>query len=160
MQCAIDKIVIDEQPFKLFDSIRRMHNTMSKTANKLLYELNLTDSQAKVLTYLFINQDCPVYQIDIEKAFGLTNPTVTGILKRLESKGFIKRVKSPNDSRFKENILTEKSMSIYENIISKKTEMYSKLTEGLTKDDFEHASRIISILEKNINNIEIEGENL
>ena len=54
-----------------------------------------------------------VNQKDIEKALSLKNPTVTGILKRLDEKGFILAVPSNQDKRCKNIYPTEKKHMIF-----------------------------------------------
>ena len=46
-------------------------------------------------------------------------------------------------------------MDIYETMISKKTKMYQQMTAGLTKEDFDETSKIISVLKKNLENIDL-----
>ena len=70
--------------------------------NRLLSEYDLTLSQLELQHFLFTQQEkgIPVNQRSIEEMLHLKNPTVTGILKRLESKGFVVRVNDPAFSIF------------------------------------------------------------
>ena len=85
---------------------------MEKNLNKDLEDIDLTGMQAHVLIYLYKNRKNIINQRDIEREFELTNPTVNGILKRLENKGFIKRVVRLNDARNNERMITDKSISL------------------------------------------------
>ncbi len=78
--------------------------------------LDLTHSQAHLLMYITCSGQKEITQRDIEKKFGLSNPTVTGILKRLEAKGFITRHISENDNRYKIISITDKSKEICSNV--------------------------------------------
>ena len=63
---------------------------------------NLTSIQADVLSYILINsKKGEINQLDIQAVFKLTNPTVSGIIDRLEEKEFIKRTKSEKDARYR-----------------------------------------------------------
>ena len=53
-----------------------------------------------------------IYQVDIEKEFGLRPPTVTETLKSLEKKDLIRRIPDENDGRKKKIIITEKTLSM------------------------------------------------
>ena len=56
------------------------------------------------------NSDREINPVDIERALNLKRSTVTGILQRLEEKGFIDLVASSSkDKRFKKIVFTEKS---------------------------------------------------
>lgn len=67
-----------------------------------------------MLDYLFHTSKDEVSQRDVEKNLNLKNPTVTGILKRLDEKGYIFCVPNANDRRKKIIYLTEKLMILEE----------------------------------------------
>lgn len=94
--------------------IKFIDNKIKKDINKNLNRFNLTEIQEKVLWIIFRFNDHGknVFQKDIEKELGLSNPTVTGIVKRLEDKKMIKRVPSFQDARYKCLTLTDKGMDI------------------------------------------------
>lgn len=62
--------------------------------NKALEDMNLTQSQLRVLLCIYeneVNGGGRLFQKDIERVLMLSNPAVTGIVQRLESKGLIER---------------------------------------------------------------------
>ena len=63
---------------------KQINTIYEKEFNNRLRKLGITSSQCAVLDYLFNASIEEVTQKDIEKALNLKNPTVTGILKRLE----------------------------------------------------------------------------
>ncbi|MFQ7537377.1 MAG: MarR family winged helix-turn-helix transcriptional regulator [Clostridium sp.] len=71
--------------------------------NTMFAEFDLTASQTFTLIYLFKANERgqQVHQKDIENAMDISNPSVTGILNRLEHKGLIHRVASTKDARVK-----------------------------------------------------------
>lgn len=79
---------------------KRIHMIMDYNFNSVVARYDLTTAQADMLILLFHNKGTPMCQKDIEERLGLKNPTVTGTLKRLEAKGFIKRVPLESDHRF------------------------------------------------------------
>lgn len=79
--------------------------------NQRFAAFDLTASQTYMMIHLFKHhaKGIKLNQKDIETAFHLTNPTVTGILKRLESKELIVRTPCEKDARIKYISLTEKA---------------------------------------------------
>ena len=76
--------------------------------NQIFKEFDLTASQTFSLIYLFEAKRAQkeVNQKDIEREMDVSNPTVTGILNRLEHKGLIERVECPSDARVRNIVLT------------------------------------------------------
>lgn len=122
----IDSIVI---------MIKKASLEFEKMGNQLLIPYDITHPQFKTLKYLYKNPPRTVRQIDIEKQYSLTNPTVTGILQNLEKKGLIGRVANPEDSRSKVIVLTEKAYSMEADLNALGRTMESKLTARLSDDE-------------------------
>ena len=81
--------------------------------NKNLADFNLTGVQHEILCFIDRNEhERDVFQKDIEKCLKLTNPTVTGIVKRLEEKEMIARCPSSTDARYKCLHVTEKGKDV------------------------------------------------
>ena len=69
--------------------------------------------KGEILCFIDRNEhDRDVFQKDIEKCLKLTNPTVTGIVKRLEEKEMIARCPSSTDARYKCLHVTEKGRDV------------------------------------------------
>lgn len=97
--------------------IFRLNNALIKQKNRHMAELDLTSIQADVLMYILVNfRKREINQLDIQKAFKLTNPTVSGIVDRLEEKGFIKRVRSEKDARFRSLVALPKGIELQETL--------------------------------------------
>ena len=91
---------------------KQINTIYEKDLNHLLKSVGITSSQCAVLDYLFRSDEEAVNQRDIEKALSLRNPTVTGLIKRLEEKGYLLSVPSDRDKRCKNIYLTEKAYDI------------------------------------------------
>ena len=71
--------MIADRNISMLQNLALLCNLCERVLNRHLDELGLTATQAKVLGYLFSQADeHNVNQRDIENAFFLTNPTVTG----------------------------------------------------------------------------------
>ena len=127
-------------------------NEMQCHRNKELEKLNLTSSQAHLLMYLLMNKDKKINQRDIERKFNLSNPTVNGILNRLEAKEFVIRSKSLDDARVKELNLTDKAFKLKRDMLNRMKSAESEMLSGLTKEEQETLN---GLLKKIVNNISI-----
>ena len=83
-------------------------------------------------------------QRDIEKGLNLRNPTVTGLLKRLDEKGYILSVPSNTDKRCKNIYLTEKAYDIQRRKLDK------MLTIGMNKKEIEALEKMLNKVLYNI----------
>lgn len=70
-------------------------------------DLHISSSQMRTLSYLISNTDHEINPRDLEQYFRISKPTVAGILKRLEEKGFLHYEESAKDLRYKQIVLDE-----------------------------------------------------
>ena len=91
-------------------------NILDKSKTNSLRKYEITSSQADILVYLFMNENKEIYQKDIEKHFELTNPTVNGIINRLELKKLVYRQKDEFDKRLTLIKLTENGLQMKKNM--------------------------------------------
>lgn len=120
--------------------------------NKQFSKFGLTASQTFTLIYLFKSHDkgISVNQKDIEKELDISNPTVTGILNRLEVKGLITRVPCRHDARAKNIEVTEKALELVKQLRIVFQQSDEKLVESLSKEEIDNLqSYLIKILRSN-----------
>ena len=123
--------------------IKQINNVYEKDLNERLKTIGITSSQCAVLDYLFHTSSEEVSQRDVERHLNLKNPTVTGLLKRLDEKGYILCVPNANDKRKKNIYLTEKAYDIQRRMENDRRKLDKELTRGMTK-------REIAALRKNL----------
>ena len=131
--------------------VKQVNNVYEKELTGKLKGLGITSSQCAVLDYLFHTSKDVVSQRDVEKNLSLKNPTVTGILKRLDEKGYILCVPNAEDRRKKNIYLTEKAYDIRRRMESDRRKLDRELTRGMTKREVEKKKKN---LEKMLYNIE------
>ena len=107
-------------------------------------------SQCAVLDYLFHTSRDEVSQRDVEKALNLKNPTVTGILKRLDEKGYILCVPNAKDRRKNNIYLTEKAYDIQRRMEADRRKLDRELTRGMSKREVESLTKNLEKLLYNI----------
>lgn len=122
-------------------TVKQINNIYEKELNERLKKLGITSSQCAVLDYLFHTNKEEVNQRDVEKNLSLKNPTVTGILKRMEEKGFILIVPNTTDRRKKNIYLTEKAYDIQRKMDADRRKLDRRLIIGLSKKEVETLSK-------------------
>lgn len=130
--------------------VKRINNTFEAEINNALKMYDLTKVQFDVLRYLDCNQDNRVTQRDIEKYFGISNPTVSGILDRLESKHLITRITSNEDARYKYIKQTDKAKLLHTKLRSHMDSKEKQLKANFSKEEEES---LLYLLQKILNNI-------
>lgn len=123
---------------------KQISTIYEKEFNNRLRKLGITASQCAVLDYLFNASIEEVTQKDIEKGLNLKNPTVTGILKRLEENGFILIIPSNRDKRCKNVYLTEKSYDIQRKMDMERKKIDKMLTIGMTKKEIAALEKMLA----------------
>lgn len=117
--------------------LKTVANTLYNEANKTLNNVGLTSNQASILIYILNNgKDKEITQKNLQDVFKVKHSTISGIIKRMEEKGFIETYQNPNDKRnvFVKN--SDKSMAIIEEIKST-NELMPKIFSVLTKAEIE-----------------------
>ncbi len=130
--------------------LKTLNNKLDTYRTKNMTPLELTSSQFEVLLLLVKNQDRVFYQTDLEKILNRSNPTITGILKRLEGKGFIQKISRPNDKRFKQIVPTQKAIDYIEEGDVNRRRGEELLTEGLSGEECETMRRCLKIMVDNL----------
>lgn len=114
-----------------------LNTVIERTLNNELSDIGLTYTQATVIGYLKRNMDKDVCQKDIEYSLGLTHPTVSSILSRMEESGMVNTEPMPSDHRYKKIVPTEKAMSCFDYIHEKIGKIKKKLFEGISPEQEE-----------------------
>lgn len=127
-----------------------LNTAIERLLNQKMNELGITYTQATVIGYLNLKKDTLVFQKDIEINLGLTHPTVSSILKRLEEKSLIKTEVYEEDKRLKKITLTKNSYEILGQIQSKIDEMGKLLFSGISSDEIKNLDTNIRKIIENI----------
>lgn len=134
--------------------IKNISNIVSTELNNNLKPYNITGVQARVL--FFINSASKkgnVFQKDIQKHLKLANPTVTGIVQRLEEKKLIERFISNNDSRYKCHVLTDEGHSIIKELADfAENTMEQRILNNFSEDEKDILTILLRRILKNLEN--------
>ena len=123
--------------------VRILHWCTDQRMTSALMDVDLTASQGQIMGFLSHRKEAPCSR-DIEDAFQLTHPTVSGLLSRLEKKGFIEFRPDPNDRRCKRIYILPKGQACHETIHRIIQEQEAKLVDGFTDEEKELFAQFLS----------------
>lgn len=115
-------------------TIRILHCSISQAANSAMAEMDLTSAQARIMGFLAVRKEAPCAR-DIEEEFNLSHPTVSGILSRLEKKGFIAFRPDEQDRRCKRIYILPKGAACNERIYQAIQENERLIVRGFSEDE-------------------------
>ena len=128
---------------QLLQLFKMVHNAMVEEFNRKVKNLELTSAQVLVLGCLDQAEENELCQKDLEEILNLSNPTITGIVKRLEAKGFIERRSWEKDARYKRICLTEKARSIKTEAQDCVSEVWGRFLSCLTPEEVETLTALL-----------------
>lgn len=123
---------------------KQINTVYEKDINNQLKGIGITSSQCEVLDYLFHCDKEEVNQKDIERALNLKNPTVTGLLQRLDEKGYVLIVPNGKDKRKKNVYLTEKAYDIQKRMESDRRRIDKNLTLGMSRREVQALQKMLN----------------
>lgn len=115
-------------------SFRILHNCTGQAINNAVTDLELTAAQGHIMGFITHRANPPCAK-DIEEAFQLSHATVSGLLSRLEKKGFIEFRPDENDRRCKRIYLLEKGRKLDEAVNNSIVATENRLVQGFTEDE-------------------------
>ena len=99
-----------------------------------LASMDLTAAQGRIMAYITHSKKAPCAR-DIEEAFQLSHPTVSGILSRLEQKDFIEMRPDELDRRCKRIYIREKGLQLDEMMHQTVRSTEERMVQGFTEDE-------------------------
>lgn len=125
----------------------KINNVMRKIQR--YYEATLTPyGLTPVQFYIFsiLNETDGIKFKDLAIKANLDGSTLTGILDRMESAGFVVKKDDPSDRRTLRIFLTEKSEKIAPEVMSKADELEEKLNHLIGEQDYLTFSKVLNLL--------------
>lgn len=116
--------------------IRILHWCTDQSMTAELEKMELTAAQGHIMGFLSHRQTPPCPR-DIEEEFHLSHPTVSGILSRLEQKGFIELKTDPNDRRVRRIYILPKGEECHGRMHRVITGNEDRLVTGFTPEEKE-----------------------
>ncbi|MDE6687640.1 MAG: MarR family transcriptional regulator [Lachnospiraceae bacterium] len=129
---------------------KQINMQIKKGIDRALMEYDLTTSQSRVLFFIYFREKDKTSMKDIEEHLKVTHPTVIGIVKRLEEKGFVTTASDPEDRRVKLVTITQKTTKMIKKLDQGKRKMDEKLLKGFTEQETKELRRMLSMIEDNL----------
>ena len=130
--------------------VRILHWCCDQTMTEALNKMDLTASQGRLMAFVAHRGQQPTYARDVEQALRLTHPTVSGLLSRLEQKGFVELVTDPNDRRSKRIVISKKGLACHERMHTTIMENESRIVQGFTEEE---KALLAQLLQRAIENV-------
>ena len=129
--------------------IRVLHWCTDQAMTAALAQMELTAAQGHIMGYL-AHRDAPPCSRDIEEAFHMSHPTVSGLLTRLEKKGFIEFRADEDDRRCKRIYIAPKGHECNEMMHKTIRDNEERLVQDFTESE---KAQFMTLLERAITNM-------
>lgn len=123
--------------------LKQIHDIMEKNANNVLREQNLTISQSGVLVLLDEKEGKTASFKELEKDFGVSQPTMVGILNRLVQKDLVEVLTDSEDKRIRKAHLTQKGADKCKEGYKHMNSAEEQLLKSLTDDEKMEFNRLL-----------------
>ena len=123
--------------------MRILHWQFDQAVSNALAQMDLTASQGHIMGFLSHRKEPPCSR-DIEEAFHMSHPTVSGLLSRLEKKGFIEFRPDPADRRCKRIYILPKGHACHETMHRIIQENEAKVVQGFTEEEKELFAQLLT----------------
>ena len=130
--------------------LKKIHDAIVKHANNDFRKQGLTLTQARLLMELDESEGDKISLKELERRFDVAQPTIVGIVQRLEAKGLIISVTAPDDNRVKLVKLTASGKIFSETNKNEIAMMEKRLVSGLTKKEQQDFLRMLNNAYDNI----------
>lgn len=116
---------------------KQVHDSIEKRANNSLRATGLTMMQLGVLMALGSAEGGELPMKELEKRFGVSQPTMFGITSRLRQKGLVELLTAPNDRRMRLAHVTPAGLSCLHDAETHIWETENLLLKGFSPDETE-----------------------
>lgn len=131
--------------------INLLSHKVKKRLNATLADLGITGVQSRIMHYILVHyENGPVFQKDVEEAFGLSRSTATGILQLLEKNGVILRESVQSDGRLKSLVPTPKAVELDSQVHTSIREIEQLMTRGISSGQLELFYETITKMSANL----------
>lgn len=136
---------------EIVGSIRRLYRAVYLDSSKMSRRFGLTSSQSGVMRTL--SDRGPLSSADLSRSLFVTPANITGIIDRLEKKGFVERVRKEGDRRVALINLTVSGLELSQQLPDP---IEKKLTSGLADLDEESVATLNESMVRVLNLIDAE----
>lgn len=121
--------------------ISKLSHRMAVELDKALKKYGVTISQWAILNLLWQKEG--LSQVELQQILGLEGATITGLLQRMESGGFVKRSPDLDDRRIQRIYLTELGRSLEVPLCAEAHQVNEKALQGFSPDERNFFMRLL-----------------
>lgn len=133
--------------------IRILHWCTDQAMTDALEQMDLTAAQGRLMAFVAHRGQQPTYAKDLEAELHLSHPTVSGLLSRLEQKGFISLETDPSDRRSRRIVISPKGLACHERMHAVIAQNESRIVKGFTPEE---SAQFTAFLQRAIENLHPE----
>lgn len=133
----------------IFPHIRQIHNLLNFLFEEDLKKWGLTFSQVHVLKVLF-DAGGQTTQKEIEKELGVSHPTVSGLIHRLEKNGFVESKTDDKDRRNKIISITDHALCHRSEVMENRAKTDAVYLSGFSSEEIHELDQLLDRLQKNM----------
>ncbi len=137
-----------EPDFSVGAQIGRLQHLIWRRMEASASACGISGAQGQVL--LFLLKHPTLYQKDLERIFHLRPSTATGLLKRMEKNGLIRRESCPEDARLKRLIPTQRGRELNSMVHGESEKIEALLTKDISSQDLEAFFRVVTQMQQNL----------
>lgn len=114
--------------------LRILSCSINQSITGALTQMDLTSAQGHIMGYLSHRKE-PACPKDVEEHFHLSHPTVSGLLSRLEKKGFIELRPDAEDRRCKRIVILQKGWDCNETMYHTILANEERMVQGFSDEE-------------------------
>ena len=130
--------------------IKILNTAIERQINKELAKLDITCTQANVVGFLKLHTGEDICQRDIEFNLGLSHPTVSSVLRRMEEKGMVVSRPMEHDRRFHAVTLTDKALDMVGAIRTTMDRITRQVFDGVSREEQDQMDQMVQKMIQNI----------
>ena len=124
--------------------ISKVHQKLLTSLQKSFSESGIEVTPIQVMLLFYLQQSNGLSLTQISQGLMLENPTVTGLIDRLEKSGYVKRSDHPNDRRVYLVHLTEKGNKVAKKALPIVRKLNEQIKEGYSRDEIEDFKKVLN----------------
>jgi DNA-binding MarR family transcriptional regulator len=123
--------------------ISKVHQKLLTNLQKSFSESGIEVTPIQVMLLFFLQQNDGLSLTQISQGLMLENPTVTGLIDRLEKSGYVRRSDHPSDRRVYLVHLTEKGNKVAKKAFPMVKKLNEQIKEGYSKSEIEDFKKVL-----------------
>lgn len=129
---------------------KKISEKLERRANCEKQKHGVTYAQGKLLWFLKKHEGEKVTLRDIERFFDCSHATVSGLVQRLEERGFVRTVRDESDGRAKNVVATSKAEAYDKEMKQNRLDAEANLLKGFSDGEREQFIEFLDRVYKNL----------